>query len=584
MPSSKENISLEDILKKTSLVKYIEHNWQPLKKVGSEYKTLCPFHDDSNPSLSVNDEKGVYYCYSCKAGGNIITFIKDFKNLNSKEAINEIGSFFNIKVSNIKIDFEDNQERKNYLINLNSSVADLYNKFLIKKDVASKAIEYLKSRGFNQQDIETNQIGFAPDSWDFLPSFVKNDKNKLGALEELGLVKKKDETDKYYDFFRNRIIFPIKNRQGTILGFAGRSIDDSTPKYLNSKESIVFSKRKVLYGIDKFNNFKGTKPKFVFLVEGYTDVLMMNKIGIYNTVASMGTSLTLDHASEIKKFSDKIIINFDSDKAGLDAAFKSIEPLFENNFDVYKLNLPDGLDPCDFITSRGKDAFLDLVKQSDSIIDSFIEFSKQQYLDKNISLNNIILDFISKVSCVKDIFNRDLMTNKFISAFGLSKNELEKKIIENQNEKDINHSSKEKELTTTIDIILKLLLESKELRSLEIINSIKNHVISNHTEILTLLEENIDSDPSILISISNDNLSKKISDLLFTKIAIDNDIVKQKKMLDDCLIKLKLEDLKERKRRINMRLNYQSELNVDEEKRLLNELQKIIESEKKLKY
>ena len=584
MPSSKENISLEDILKKTSLVKYIEHNWQPLKKVGSEYKTLCPFHDDSNPSLSVNDEKGVYYCYSCKAGGNIITFIKDFKNLNSKEAINEIGSFFNIKVSNIKIDFEDNQERKNYLINLNSSVADLYNKFLIKKDVASKAIEYLKSRGFNQQDIETNQIGFAPDSWDFLPSFVKNDKNKLGALEELGLVKKKDETGKYFDFFRNRIIFPIKNRQGTILGFAGRSIDDSTPKYLNSKESIVFSKRKVLYGIDKFNNFKGTKPKFVFLVEGYTDVLMMNKIGIYNTVASMGTSLTLDHASEIKKFSDKIIINFDSDKAGLDAAFKSIEPLFENNFDVYKLNLPDGLDPCDFITSRGKDAFLDLVKQSDSIIDSFIEFSKQQYLDKNISLNNIILDFISKVSCVKDIFNRDLMINKFISAFGLSKNELEKKIIENQNEKDINHSSKEKELTTTIDIILKLLLESKELRSLEIINSIKNHVISNHTEILTLLEENIDSDPSILISISNDNLSKKISDLLFTKIAIDNDIVKQKKMLDDCLIKLKLEDLKERKRRINMRLNYQSELNVDEEKRLLNELQKIIESEKKLKY
>ena len=554
MPSSKENISLEDILKKTSLVKYIEHNWQPLKKVGSEYKTLCPFHDDSNPSLSVNDEKGVYYCYSCKAGGNIITFIKDFKNLNSKEAINEIGSFFNIKVSNIKIDFEDNQERKNYLINLNSSVADLYNKFLIKKDVASKAIEYLKSRGFNQQDIETNQIGFAPDSWDFLPSFVKNDKNKLGALEELGLVKKKDETGKYYDFFRNRIIFPIKNRQGTILGFAGRSIDDSTPKYLNSKESIVFSKRKVLYGIDKFNNFKGTKPKFVFLVEGYTDVLMMNKIGIYNTVASMGTSLTLDHASEIKKFSDKIIINFDSDKAGLDAAFKSIEPLFENNFDVYKLNLPDGLDPCDFITSRGKDAFLDLVKQSDSIIDSFIEFSKQQYLDKNISLNNIILDFISKVSCVKDIFNRDLMTNKFISAFGLSKNELEKKIIENQNEKDINHSSKEKELTTTIDIILKLLLESKELRSLEIINSIKNHVISNHTEILTLLEENIDSDPSILISISNDNLSKKISDLLFTKIAIDNDIVKQKKMLDDCLIKLKLEDLKERKRRINMKI------------------------------
>ena len=428
MPSNPEYDSLEDVLKKVSLANYIQHHWQPLKKIGSEYKTICPFHDDKNPSLSVNDEKGLYYCYSCKAGGNLITFIKDFKNLNSQEAIKEIEDFFNIKISTTNYNIPDDSNKKNKLFSINNLIAELYNKFLSTNKSGAKAISYLKSRGFDDEDIKENMIGFAPDSWNFLSSFVKNKIEKLDVLEDLGLVKKKEDSNNFFDFFRNRIIFPIKNRQGMIVGFAGRSIDNSNPKYLNSKESIIFSKRKVLFGIDKFDKLKGKKPKFVLLVEGYTDVLMLNKIGFYNVVASMGTSLTLEHSNEIKKFSDKIIINFDSDKAGIDAAFKSIEPLFENNFDVYKLDLPHGQDPCEYIQKNGSDAFLNLLNTSVSIIDSFIDYSKQQYLNKEKSLNYIISDFTTKVSLVRDIFNRDLMINKFISAFSLSKRELENKI------------------------------------------------------------------------------------------------------------------------------------------------------------
>ena len=583
MPYDLEYDSLEDVLKKVSLEKYIEHNWQPLKKIGSEYKTLCPFHDDKNPSLSVNDEKGLYYCYSCKAGGNLITFIKEFKNYSSQEAIKEIENFFNIKISVTNYNIPDDSNKKNKLFSVNTLIAELYNKFLLTNKSGAKAINYLKSRGFDDEDIKENMIGFAPDSWNFLSAFVKNKIEKLEILDELGLVKKKENSNNFFDFFRNRIIFPIKNRQGPIVGFAGRSIDNSIPKYLNSKESIIFSKRKVLFGIDKFNKLKGKKPKFVLLVEGYTDVLMLNKIGFYNTVASMGTSLTLEHSNEIKKFSDKIIINFDSDKAGVDAAFKSIEPLFENNFDVYKLDLPNGQDPCEYIEKNGKDAFLNLLNASVSIIDSFIDYSKQQYLEKEKSLNNIILDFTTKISLVRDVFNRDLMINKFISAFSLSKNELENKIKIQENQPISSKFDDEKNINDPIDIVLKILLETIELRSKYLLEFVKDNSDERYEKIIILLEDNINMDPSSLISISNSEESNIISNLLFAKTNIDSDPIKKEKTLQDCIKKIKIDSLKEKKRRINMKLNHQSEITSDEEHKLLILLQKIIDEEKNLK-
>lgn len=583
MPSNPEYDSLEDVLKKVSLANYIQHHWQPLKKIGSEYKTICPFHDDKNPSLSVNDEKGLYYCYSCKAGGNLITFIKDFKNLNSQEAIKEIEDFFNIKISTTNYNIPDDSNKKNKLFSINNLIAELYNKFLSTNKSGVKAISYLKSRGFDDEDIKENMIGFAPDSWNFLSSFVKNKIEKLDVLEDLGLVKKKEDSNNFFDFFRNRIIFPIKNRQGMIVGFAGRSIDNSNPKYLNSKESIIFSKRKVLFGIDKFDKLKGKKPKFVLLVEGYTDVLMLNKIGFYNVVASMGTSLTLEHSNEIKKFSDKIIINFDSDKAGIDAAFKSIEPLFENNFDVYKLDLPHGQDPCEYIQKNGSDAFLNLLNTSVSIIDSFIDYSKQQYLNKEKSLNYIISDFTTKVSLVRDIFNRDLMINKFISAFSLSKRELENKIYIQENQPIDSKFNDEKNINDPNDIALKILLENVELRSKYFLECIKDNSDKRYEKIIRLLENNINMDPSGLISVGSSEESNIISNLLFAKITIDGDPIKKEKTLHDCIKKIKIESLKEKKRRINMKLNHQSEITSDEEHKLLMMLQEIIEEEKNLK-
>ena len=428
MPSEKEYIALEDILSKASITKYIETNWSSLRKVGSNHITLCPFHDDKKPSLSISEEKGLYHCFSCKAGGNLITFVKEFKNISSGEAIKDICDFFDIKFEYKGLSVKDNTKKVSQLIKLNSIIAKLYNKVLIEGKSSKMAIEYLKERGFSKKDIIDNEIGLAPESWDFLVKFIDQKNLNQGYSEEIGLIKKKEINNSYFDFFRNRIIFPIKNRQGSIIAFAGRSLNNDEPKYLNSKESQIFSKRRILYGTNKFSLLKGKKPKFVYIVEGYTDVLMMNKIGINNVVASMGTSLTNEHANEISKLSDKVVLIFDSDEAGLNASFKSIDPLFANGIDVYKLSLPDSFDPCDFIKTNGKSAFIDILKHVQPIMDSYIEYLKIQYLEKNKALNSIINEFLSKLIYVSDVFKKDIIINNFCSTFSITKIQIEKKI------------------------------------------------------------------------------------------------------------------------------------------------------------
>ena len=223
----------------------------------------------------------------------------------------------------------------------------------------------------------------------------KKDATDIALL--LGLVNKKDGKESLYDFFRNRIIFPIKNRQGNVLAFAGRTIGEDKAKYINSKESEIFSKRKILYGLGNFNKLNGRRPKYVFIVEGYTDVLMMNKCGLYNVVATMGTSLTLEHANEIKKISNKVILCYDSDSAGIDASFKNIEPLYQFGIEIFSLRLEKGSDPCSYLEKYGREEFIQKAKKSNSIMDEYMDYLKDKYIEKELSINEVLENFIGKI-------------------------------------------------------------------------------------------------------------------------------------------------------------------------------------------
>lgn len=582
MPSEKEYIALEDILSKTSITKYIETNWSSLRKIGSNYITLCPFHDDKKPSLSISEEKGLYHCFSCKAGGNLITFVKEFKNISSGEAIKDICDFFDIKFEYKELSVKDNTKKASQLIKLNSIIAKLYNKVLIEGKSSEIAIEYLKERGFSKKDIIDNEIGLAPESWDFLVKFIDQKNLNKGYSEEIGLIKKKENNNFYFDFFRNRIIFPIKNRQGSIIAFAGRSLNNDEPKYLNSKESQIFSKRKILYGTNKFSLLKGKKPKFVYIVEGYTDVLMMNKIGINNVVASMGTSLTNEHANEISKLSDKVVLIFDSDEAGLNASFKSIEPLFASGIDVYKLSLPDSFDPCDFIKTNGKSAFIDILKHVQPIMDSYIEYLKIQYLEKNKALNSIINEFLSKLIYVSDAFKKDIMINNFCSTFSITKIQIEKK-INSLNSVSLNIDKKIKTdfNLSPIEIALKVFVENIKSRDPNLLKEIEEVAKPEILKIIDIIKKDLNSEPAKILTMLDDETSKYFSNILFASTEFNFEL--SDNIIKECILKTRLDNLKEIKRKINMKLSNAKGLSSDDEKALLLELNNIIKEEKKIK-
>ena len=585
MPPNDQYTDFGNLLDKTSLVEYIEKHWAPLKKVGSNFLTRCPFHDDSNPSMSVNDSKGLYHCFSCKAGGNLITFVKEFKNLNSAEAIDEICNFFNIKIRKAKTNFQEDLNTKKELYNFNNEISNLFNKFLLQSKNGKDALDYLKKRGFDKKDIADNNLGLAPNKWDFLVSFINKDKKNMDLAVKLGLIIKKEEEHKLYDFFRNRIIFPIANRQNQVLGFAGRSINNETPKYINSPESEIFLKRKMLYGINKFSNLKRGKSNYIFIVEGYTDVMMMNKYKFYNVVATMGTALTIEHANEIKKYSNKVILCYDSDKAGINASFKNIEPLYQLGIEVYMLKLGEKHDPCSFIEEYGKEEFIEKAKKSTLIINEYIDYLKKQFIDKDISINEVIDQFITKIRYVKDRIQSDISINNFISTFGISKIEFEKvfyrttstKNSETQNPKHLNLSADE--------VILKILIEKPNLRNDQIFNDLTTLFDSkNFKDIINLLEKNQKQNPSELINnADNEEIRNYISSLLFNPYIIGETDSINMKIIDDCIKKNKLDTIKNKKRKINLKLNNNSDLDTTEEKQLLGDLQILLDQEKMLK-
>jgi len=535
--------------------------------------------------MSVNDEKGLYHCFSCKAGGNLITFVKQFKNFNSAEALKEICDFFNIKLKKINIDFQEDISHKKELYDINNLVSNLFNKYLLESKNRGEPLDYLKERGFGEKDIIEHDLGFAPKKWDFVSSFLNKKKIQLNYANKLGLIIKKENENRYYDFFRNRIIFPIKSRQGLVLGFAGRTIDDDNPKYINSKESEIFSKRRALYGIDRFTNLKRGQSKYIFIVEGYTDVLMMNKNGIFNVIATMGTSLTIEHANEIKKYTDKVIMCYDSDEAGINASFKNIESLYQLGIEIYVLRLDDGQDPCSFIKKYGKEDFLNRAKKSILIIDEYIEYLKDEYIEKNISINELISNFISKIKYIKDRIQLDIFINKFISSFGISRKEFEKVFDKEAiGEVFVNNNKKVSSLTTE-EIILKILIERTSLRNKEILKNFKSMLSSTiFKEIVLFLETNINLDTSQIINaIKQEENRNYVSSLIFNSFEISNDDKINTQLINDCIKKGQIDLIKDKKRRINLKLSRSNSIDENEEKRLLQELKILLDKEKKLK-
>lgn len=335
----------------------------PLKKVGRNYKALCPFHEEKTPSFVVSAEKQLFHCFGCGVGGNLFTFLIKWEKITFPEAVKMVAEKVGISIPILNTEKKKGVRREEFY-HTNELVARLFQEILEK----NRAIQdYLRKRGFTQKVIREFGLGYAPLSGDFL-KLARQKEISLKNLKQSNLVVASQGKEGWYAWFRSRLIFPIFNAEERICGFAGRVLDNSLPKYVNSSQSLIFDKGKILYGLN-FSKEAIRKEEEMILVEGYTDVIALHQAGIENVVASMGTSLTPSQARLIKRYSDRVFIAFDQDKAGIAATLRSFDLLMNADLQVDIVNMPQGMDPEELVRKEGIDFFLERKKRAISYFD-----------------------------------------------------------------------------------------------------------------------------------------------------------------------------------------------------------------------
>ena len=358
-----------DRLRSQSDIVSVISEYVPLKKRGKNYWGCCPFHHEKTPSFSVTPDKGFFYCFGCQTGGNVFNFLMKLENLTFMEAVKKLAAKMNVPVpEKEKSEHERQVEREMAgLLKANATASDFFHSCLTKTSYGKEAREYLRGRGIDDETIATFRLGFAPKAWDKLTVALTGRGFTAETLAKAGLAVARTGGDGVYDRFRDRIMFPIADARGRVIGFGGRVMDGSQPKYLNTSETPVFNKRYVLYGFDlAYQAIKQAGRAIV--VEGYMDLIALHAGGIKNAVASLGTSFTLEQARQLARNASEIYFAYDSDAAGQNATLRALATVRALGLSVRVIALPDGKDPDEFIRKHGADAFRTLMDQAPALL------------------------------------------------------------------------------------------------------------------------------------------------------------------------------------------------------------------------
>ena len=364
---------IDQLLDQTDIVDVVSRRI-PVNKKGSNFWCQCPFHDDSNPSMAVNQDKQFFYCFVCQESGNAIHFIRRYENLEFVDAIETLASS-----AGMTVPYENNRLEKSKPSGLVEKAVKFYQANLNEK-IAPKAVQYLKDRKITGATAKKFNIGYAQDKWDGLLNHLGSD-TPSKELDESGLFSKKD--DRFYDRFRGRVIFPIRNIKGDFIAMGGRIIDEGEPKYLNSPETSFFNKSNELFGLYEVKELEKNIASLI-VVEGYMDVIGLYEHGIKNAVATLGTAVTPNHVSKIMRYTNKIFFAFDGDLAGGKAAWKAVEntfPIIREDMNVHFVFFEEGHDPDSFINEFGLKAFQKLLDESISLSSYFLSKVKEFNLE-----------------------------------------------------------------------------------------------------------------------------------------------------------------------------------------------------------
>ncbi len=490
-------------------------NYLSLTKKGSNYTCCCPFHEEKTPSFSVSPQKSIYHCFGCGKGGNVLSFIMDYEGLNFVEAVEKLA-----EINNVTVPRQANSAQNDFtkIYEINEQVANFY--FDALKDNENKHIvEYLKDRGISGATAKNFKIGFADFNQYKLLADLKKKFSDKEILESGNFMKNEKG---FYPFQRNRVTFPIQNSSGKFIGFGGRVIDDSQPKYLNSKDSKFFNKTRELYG---FNNAKKDKKTDSFIVtEGYMDVVMLSEHGVNNAVASLGTAFSQNHINSMFKMRKKIIYCFDSDEAGLKAAWRALQISLKNVFDdrtVRFLFLPENYDPDSFIKEHGQEEFAKKLERS-MVLESFT----YQYLKRGMKLDSpedvrkIIFEFKKLIPMIRSETLKETLLQKISTELNINKDILLKEDAPDvkpifKTQKKIEKKNYENELLLLI-FILENFANSFQKEANEFYNFVQG---SKNQEIIEIKD--------MILGIKEQDVTKKQTPLFTKAMMIDLKLTKE---------------------------------------------------------
>lgn len=434
------NEKIEEIAQANDIVDVIS-GYIEVKKKGKSFLSLCPFHPDKHPSLHISQQKQVYHCFSCKASGNVYTFIQNYEKITFVEAVEKLAARAGIELKKNLLS-PDHANELTRLFEINKSAAKYFHKNLTDLTGSEREFvyNYLDKRKIEKQLITKFGIGYAPKNWDGLLSFFREeDIFNNDDIEKAGLIIRSDKDEnKFYDRFRGRLIFPIFNESDKVVGFGARKLyeDDLGGKYINSPESKIYSKSRILYGLN-FAKEKIRYYDYVILVEGYMDIVSLSKSGIENTVASSGTALTEEQVKLISRYTKNICVLFDSDLAGIKAAKRGIEIILEAGLDLNVVSLPDGEDPDSFINKNGREEFEKYLNNKKTVIDFiselYINEGKFETVNDKSGFIKEIIGYIGKIpdKIVRAFYIKDI-ARKYSLYESDMRDELEKVIKENK--------------------------------------------------------------------------------------------------------------------------------------------------------
>lgn len=390
---------IEQIRSQSDIVDVIS-DYMQLTKRGRNWFGLCPFHGEQTPSFSVSADKQIFHCFGCGAGGNSITFVMDIESISFPEAVSKLG-----ERAGIQVELPESRQTETATPHSKSEermkeahlfAMDFYQHLLLNTEDGEEALNYLLQRGFTRELIESNGIGWSLPSWDALTVLLERKGFSLEEIAESGLIIRREGEGSFFDRFRGRIMFPIRDDNGKVIAFSGRILQSSgeDAKYLNSPESPIFHKSQVLYNLDKARPTI-RKSRQVILMEGFMDVLAATQAGVHNAVASMGTALTAQHIQKLKRLVEQITVCYDGDNAGWEAAKRASELLHAEGLKVNVAVLPDKLDPDDYIRSYGAEQFTDqIIGKPQAYIAFMMMYARR---NKNFQFENDTLQYIQEV-------------------------------------------------------------------------------------------------------------------------------------------------------------------------------------------